>query len=146
MLPFGKGTLEMGSSRFPSEDKPWEMTCGNGFELLGGISFKEDRVGVVWKEVGGGIMRARVVSRVVVGLVMKVVLVVLRGWEVFVRWFWMGKLLLEEMSMKSVRGIFFGGFWVEEFELEALENDDQDNGMRKIICRFLVCENDENDL
>ncbi|GJV68160.1 hypothetical protein Tco_1483669 [Tanacetum coccineum] len=96
------------------------MTCGNGFELLGGISFKEDRVGVVWMEVGAGIVRARVVSRVVLELVMKVVLVVLR-----------------------VRGIFYGGFWVEELALEAMEYDDQDDGMRKIICRFLVCEDDE---
>ncbi|GJT95524.1 hypothetical protein Tco_1091042 [Tanacetum coccineum] len=32
------------------------------------------RVGVVWMEVGGGIVIARVVSRVVLGLVMKVVL------------------------------------------------------------------------
>ncbi|GKB67831.1 hypothetical protein Tco_0929243 [Tanacetum coccineum] len=83
------------------------MTYGNGFELLGGISFEEDRVRVVWMEVGGGVVRARVVSRVVVK-------VVLRGWEVFERWFWMGELSLEEMSMKSVRGIFFVGFWVEE--------------------------------
>ncbi|GJR99801.1 hypothetical protein Tco_0316310 [Tanacetum coccineum] len=59
------------------------------------------RVGVVWMEVGGGLVRARVVSRVVVG-VMQVVLVVLRGWEVFVRWFWMGELSLEEMLMKLV--------------------------------------------
>nr|GEY19373.1 hypothetical protein [Tanacetum cinerariifolium] len=43
------------------------------------------RVRVVWIEVGGGIARARVVSRVVLGLVMKVVLMVLRGWEVLVR-------------------------------------------------------------
>ncbi|GJX48627.1 hypothetical protein Tco_0273817 [Tanacetum coccineum] len=57
---------------------------------------------------------------VVLGLVMKVVLVMLRGWEAFVRWFWMGELSLEEISMKSVRGIFFGGFWVEELALEAI--------------------------
>ncbi|GKC44110.1 hypothetical protein Tco_1061832 [Tanacetum coccineum] len=84
------------------------------------------RVRVVWMEVGGGIIRARVVSRVVLGLVMKVMLVVLRGWEVFVRWFWMGELLLEEMSMKSVHGIFFGGFWVKELALEAMKYDIQD--------------------
>ncbi|GKC21288.1 hypothetical protein Tco_1023438 [Tanacetum coccineum] len=47
------------------------------------------RVRVVWMEVGGEIIRERVVSRVVVGLVMRVVL---KGWEVFVRWFWMGEL------------------------------------------------------
>ncbi|GKA60102.1 hypothetical protein Tco_0759415 [Tanacetum coccineum] len=79
------------------------------------------KVGVVWMEVGGEIMRARVVSRVVV----KVVLMVLSGWEVFERWFWMGELSLEEMLMKSVRGIFFGGFWVEELALDAMEYDDQ---------------------
>nr|GEV53853.1 hypothetical protein [Tanacetum cinerariifolium] len=45
------------------------------------------RVRVVWMEVGGGVVSARVVSRVVLGLVMKVVLVMLRGWEAFVRWF-----------------------------------------------------------
>nr|GEW07874.1 hypothetical protein [Tanacetum cinerariifolium] len=32
----------------------------------------------------------------------------------------------KEMSMKSVRGIFFGGFWVEELALDAMEYDDQD--------------------
>ncbi|GJS83336.1 hypothetical protein Tco_0749877 [Tanacetum coccineum] len=53
------------------------------------------RVGVVWMEVVGGIIRERVVSRVVVGL-------------------------------------------VEKLALEAMEYDDQDDGMRKIICRFLV--------
>ncbi|GJX06922.1 hypothetical protein Tco_0194854 [Tanacetum coccineum] len=53
------------------------------------------RVGVVWMEVGGGIIR-------------------------------MGELSLEEMSMKSVRGIFFRGFWVEELALEAMEYDNQD--------------------
>ncbi|GKE74243.1 hypothetical protein Tco_1536284, partial [Tanacetum coccineum] len=31
----------------------------------------------------------------------------------------------EDMSMKSVRGIFFGGFWVDELALEAMENHDQ---------------------
>nr|GEU71177.1 hypothetical protein [Tanacetum cinerariifolium] len=55
------------------------------------------RVGVVWMEVGGGIVRARVVSRVVV----KVVLVVLIGWE------------------------------VEELALEAMEYDDQGMGYKE---------------
>ncbi|GKB45912.1 hypothetical protein Tco_0896665 [Tanacetum coccineum] len=82
------------------------------------------RVGVVCMEVSDGIVRARLVSRVVV----KVMLMVLIGWEVFVRWFWMGELSLEEMSMKLVRGIFFGGFWVEELALEAIEYDDQGMG------------------
>ncbi|GJY65762.1 hypothetical protein Tco_0468000 [Tanacetum coccineum] len=79
------------------------------------------RVGVVWMEVGGGIVRTRVVSRVVV----KVVLMVLSGCVIFERWFWMGELSLEETSMKSVCGIFFGGFWVEELALETIEYDDQ---------------------
>ncbi|GJR75059.1 hypothetical protein Tco_0087424 [Tanacetum coccineum] len=43
-----------------------------------------------------------------------------------VRWFWMGGLSLEEMSMKLVRGIFFGGFWVEELALDAMKYDDLD--------------------
>ncbi|GJX75675.1 hypothetical protein Tco_0322486 [Tanacetum coccineum] len=44
-------------------------------EVLGDNGDKSgSRVGVVWMEVGGGIVRARVVSRVVLGLVMKVVL------------------------------------------------------------------------
>ncbi|GJR03915.1 hypothetical protein Tco_0526899 [Tanacetum coccineum] len=30
------------------------------------------------------------------------------------------------MSMKSIRGIFFGGFWVEVLALEAIEYEDQD--------------------
>nr|GEV98579.1 hypothetical protein [Tanacetum cinerariifolium] len=68
------------------------------------------RVRVVFMEVGGGVVSARVVSRVVLGLVMKVVLVMLRGWEAFVRWFWIGELSLEENSMKLVCGIFFRGF------------------------------------
>ncbi|GJU81168.1 hypothetical protein Tco_1283533 [Tanacetum coccineum] len=38
----------------------------------------------------------------------------------------MGELSLEEMSMKSVRGIFFRGFLVEELALDAMEYDDQD--------------------
>ncbi|GKA63375.1 hypothetical protein Tco_0762981, partial [Tanacetum coccineum] len=114
------------------EDKPREMTYGNRFELLGGISFKEDRV--VWMEVGGGIVRVRVVSRVVLGLVMKVVLMVLSGWEVLVRWFSMGELSLEEMSMKSVRGIFFGGFLVEELVLETMMIKEWN--IRKVVCMF----------
>ncbi|GJS40632.1 hypothetical protein Tco_0565675 [Tanacetum coccineum] len=92
------------------------MTYGNGFDRLvyfiqGGVNRDEvpwwlggvekvkalgangdvsgSRVRVVWMEVGGEIIRERVVSRVVVGLVMRVVL---KGWEVFVRWFWMGEL------------------------------------------------------
>ncbi|GKA06278.1 hypothetical protein Tco_0685502 [Tanacetum coccineum] len=71
------------------------------------------RVRVVWMEVGGGVVRARVVSSMVV----KVVLI---GWEVFEKWFWMGELSLEDMSMKSVLGIFFGGFWVKELALDAM--------------------------
>ncbi|GJT30178.1 hypothetical protein Tco_0910453 [Tanacetum coccineum] len=39
------------------------------------------RVRVVWMEVGGGVVSARVVSGVVLGFV----LVMLRGWEAFVR-------------------------------------------------------------
>nr|GEX71103.1 hypothetical protein [Tanacetum cinerariifolium] len=70
------------------------------------------RVRVVFIEVGGGVVSARVVSRVVLGLVLKVVLVMLRGWEAFVRWYWIGELSLEENSMKLVYGIFFGGFWL----------------------------------
>ncbi|GKC07135.1 hypothetical protein Tco_0998745 [Tanacetum coccineum] len=73
----------------------------------------ESRVRVVWMEVGGGVVRARVVSSVVVKFV-------LIGWELFERWFWMGELSLEDMSMKSVLGIFFRGFWVEELALDAM--------------------------
>nr|GEV21942.1 hypothetical protein [Tanacetum cinerariifolium] len=69
------------------KDKPWEMTYGNGFELLGGIPFKEDRVWVVWMEVGVGIVRVMVVSRVVV----KVVLMMLIG-------FWVEELTLKAME------------------------------------------------
>ncbi|GKC35471.1 hypothetical protein Tco_1047855, partial [Tanacetum coccineum] len=32
----------------------------------------------------------------------------------------MGEFSLEDMSMKSVLGIFFGGFWVEELALDAM--------------------------
>ncbi|GKC09954.1 hypothetical protein Tco_1001564, partial [Tanacetum coccineum] len=71
------------------------------------------RVRVVWMEVGGQVVSARVVSRVVLGFVFV-------GWEVFERCFWMGELSLEDMSMKSVLGIFFGGFWVEELALDAI--------------------------
>nr|GEU66617.1 hypothetical protein [Tanacetum cinerariifolium] len=45
------------------------------------------RVMVLWMEDCGGVVSARVVSRVVIGLVMKVVLVMLRDWEAFARWF-----------------------------------------------------------
>ncbi|GKF21508.1 hypothetical protein Tco_0070146 [Tanacetum coccineum] len=98
------------------------------------VNMSGSRARVVWMEVGGGIVRARVVSRVVFGLVMKVVLMVLSGWEVLVRWFWMGELSLEEMSMKSVRGIFFGGFWVEGLALETMMIKEWN--MRKVVCRF----------
>nr|GEZ54371.1 hypothetical protein [Tanacetum cinerariifolium] len=97
-------------------NKPWEMTYGNGFELLGSISFKEDRVGVVWMEVGGRIVRARVVSRLVLGLVMKVMLVVLRGWEVFVRGCWVEELALEAMEY------YDQGMGYEEGKVEVFSN------------------------
>nr|GEV97880.1 RNA-directed DNA polymerase, eukaryota [Tanacetum cinerariifolium] len=71
------------------------------------------RVRVVWMEVGGRVIRARVASSVVV----KVVLI---GWEVFKRRFWMGELSLEDTSMKLVLGIFFVGFWVEELAPDAM--------------------------
>ncbi|GKB98192.1 hypothetical protein Tco_0984329 [Tanacetum coccineum] len=112
-LVFSHGWLGLSTQPTPREV--------DRFVVLGGISFKEDRVRVVWMEVGGGVVSARVVSRVVLGLVMKVVLVMLRGWEAFVRWFWMGELSLEDISIKLVCGIFFEGFWVEEFALEAIE-------------------------
>nr|GEW40265.1 hypothetical protein [Tanacetum cinerariifolium] len=83
------------------------------------LALEAMEVRVVWMEVSGGVVRARVVSIVVV----KIVLI---GWEVFKRWFWMGGDSLEDMSMKSVRGILFGGFWVEELALEAMEEWDQE--------------------
>ncbi|GKA29012.1 hypothetical protein Tco_0715257 [Tanacetum coccineum] len=120
------GWLELSTQPTPREVDRWEIEKVKDLGANGEMS--GSRVKVVWMEVGGGIVRARVVSRVVLGLVMKVVLMVLSGWEVLVRWFWMGELSLEEMSMKSVRGIFFGGFWVEELALEAIEYDDQGMG------------------
>ncbi|GJW71686.1 hypothetical protein Tco_0128603 [Tanacetum coccineum] len=48
------------------------MTYGNGFELLSGMSFKEDRV--VWMLVDGGKVRTRLVSNVVA----KIMLLLLR--------------------------------------------------------------------
>ncbi|GKB20552.1 hypothetical protein Tco_0854475 [Tanacetum coccineum] len=67
------------------------------------------------------------------------------GWEVVERWFWMGELSLEVMSMKSVCGIFFGGLWVEELALDAMVYDDQDNGKGRIICRcYNILEGNEN--
>ncbi|GJW30347.1 hypothetical protein Tco_0047222 [Tanacetum coccineum] len=62
------------------------------------------------------------------------------------RWFWMGELSLEEMSMKSVRGIFFGGFWVEELALEAIEYDDQGMGYEKVSCLLVLCTYVEDEL
>nr|GEX32414.1 hypothetical protein [Tanacetum cinerariifolium] len=44
------------------------------------------------------------------------------GRDELLMWFWMGELSLEEISMKSVHGIFFGGFWIEEFALEAMKS------------------------
>ncbi|GJV37259.1 hypothetical protein Tco_1409736 [Tanacetum coccineum] len=48
---------------------------------------------IVWLIVGGGIVRARVVSRVV-----------FRGCEVLMEWVWMGEDSFDERSMKSVLG------------------------------------------
>ncbi|GJS49754.1 hypothetical protein Tco_0599875 [Tanacetum coccineum] len=89
------------------------------------------RVRVVWMEVGGVVVRERVVSRVVV----KVVLI---GWEVFERWFWMGEISLEDMSMKLVLGIFFGGFWVEELALDAMEYEEGCLQVRTRIPVFII--------
>ncbi|GJZ47992.1 hypothetical protein Tco_0601824 [Tanacetum coccineum] len=95
-----------------------------GISLVGGVEkvkslgangvMSGSRVRVVWKKVGGRVVRARVVF----GVVVKIVLI---GWEVFERWFWMGEDSLEDMLIKLVRGIFFGGFWVEELALDAME-------------------------
>ncbi|GKE21216.1 hypothetical protein Tco_1432728 [Tanacetum coccineum] len=54
--------------------------------------------------VGGGIVRARVVSRVV-----------------FLGMFWIGEDSFYERSMKSFFGTFLGGFWVKELALDAME-------------------------
>ncbi|GKF15529.1 hypothetical protein Tco_0056991, partial [Tanacetum coccineum] len=87
------GWLGLSTQPTPRKVDRWE----NKVKALGANGvMSSSRVGVVWMEVDGGIVRARVVSRVVLGLVMKVVLVVLRGWE------------------------------VEELALEAMEYDDQD--------------------
>ncbi|GJW83998.1 hypothetical protein Tco_0157143 [Tanacetum coccineum] len=88
------GWLGLSAQPTPKEVDRWKLEKVKALGANGDVS--GSRVGVVWMEVGGGIVRARVVSRVVVGLVMKVVLVVLRG------------------------------FWVEELALEAMEYDDQD--------------------
>ncbi|GKD72105.1 hypothetical protein Tco_1330387 [Tanacetum coccineum] len=111
MLSYDESTSEVGLSAFPSEKLQENMMVFNPKGLIkrdkvekvkalgaNGV-MSASRVRVVWMEVGSGIIRARVVSRVVLGLVMRVVLVMLRGWEAFVRWFWMGELSLEEMSM-----------------------------------------------
>ncbi|GJV69416.1 hypothetical protein Tco_1484925 [Tanacetum coccineum] len=116
------GWLRLSTQPTPREIDRWEIEKVKALGANGVMS--GSRVGVVWMEVGGEIVRARVVSRVAV----KVMWMVLRGWEVFERWFWMGELSLEEMSIKSVRGIFFGRFWVEELALEAMEYDDQGMG------------------
>nr|GEX81668.1 hypothetical protein [Tanacetum cinerariifolium] len=97
------------------------------------------RVRVVWMVVDGGNVRARLVSKEVA----KVVLLLLRDSEALVLWFWMGELSLEEMSMKSVRGICFGGFWVKDLALDAMEYDDQDRWNEEDGLQVLVCEDDE---
>ncbi|GJS25612.1 hypothetical protein Tco_0454244 [Tanacetum coccineum] len=105
MLSYDESTSEVGLSTFPSE-KLQENIHG----LLGlstqptprEVDRNISRDEVLMMEVGGGIVRARVVSRVVLGLVMKVVLVMLKGWEAFVR-----------------------GVWVEELALDAIEYDYQ---------------------
>ncbi|GJV92939.1 hypothetical protein Tco_1540752 [Tanacetum coccineum] len=56
-----------------------------------------------------------------------------RGFKV---WFWICGLSLEDMSIKSVRGIFFGGFWVEELALDAMEYDDQDKWNEEVDLKF----------
>nr|GEV75771.1 hypothetical protein [Tanacetum cinerariifolium] len=110
------GTPSTGSGNLHSQ---WELSPGSGNALcilfptvfhsrkigngkLGGVEkvkplgangdLNGSRVGVVWMEVGGGIMRARVVSRVVV----KVVLVMLIG-------FWVEELALEAMEYDNQR-------------------------------------------
>nr|GEV21224.1 hypothetical protein [Tanacetum cinerariifolium] len=67
-----------------------ECVCDSGLELLGGRSFKE--VKIFWIEVGGGIIRAKVVSMVAL-VRLKVVLMKLRGCEV--------ELVLEAMVFKE---------------------------------------------
>ncbi|GKB52140.1 hypothetical protein Tco_0902893 [Tanacetum coccineum] len=68
----------------------WFKGCGSNDELgkvekvkaLGANGVMSgSRLRVVWMEVGGGIMKARVVSRVMLGFI----LVILKGWEAFVR-------------------------------------------------------------
>ncbi|GJU47366.1 hypothetical protein Tco_1204632 [Tanacetum coccineum] len=89
-----------------TQPTPRELGGVEKFKALGDNGVMSgSRVEVVWMEVGGGIVRAKVVSRVVLGLVMKVVLVMLRG------------------------------FWVEELALDAIEYDDQGMSMRKDVCR-----------
>ncbi|GJX17461.1 hypothetical protein Tco_0218293 [Tanacetum coccineum] len=135
-LVFSYGWLGLCTQPTPKEVDRWIGIGSNGklgrvekIKALGANGVMSgSRLRVIWMEVGGGVMRARVVSSVVV----KVVLI---GWEVFERWFWMGELSLEDMSMKLVLVIFFGGFWVEKLALEAIEQDDQE---MEILRRLFV--------
>nr|GEU29409.1 hypothetical protein [Tanacetum cinerariifolium] len=67
-----------------------ESLCGNGLELLGGSSFKEDKG--VWLEVGRGIVRARVVSSVVV-------------WLESVLGNFLGGFLVDELALEAMRDV-----------------------------------------
>ncbi|GJX85308.1 hypothetical protein Tco_0336082 [Tanacetum coccineum] len=78
---------------------------GGGLKFLGRRSSKwlsKDAVQVLI--IGGGIVRARVVSRLM-----------------FMGMFWIGEDSFDERSMKSVLGIFLGGFWVKELALDVME-------------------------
>ncbi|GJX47559.1 hypothetical protein Tco_0272749 [Tanacetum coccineum] len=78
---------------------------GGGLKFLGRRSSKwlsKDAVQVLI--VGGGIVRARVVSRLV-----------------FMGMFWIGEDSFDERSMKSVLGIFLGRFWVKELAFDVME-------------------------
>ncbi|GJT98578.1 hypothetical protein Tco_1094096 [Tanacetum coccineum] len=61
-------------------------------------------VGIAWLVIGEGMVRARVVSRVV-----------------FMGLFWMGEDSFDEMSMTLVLGIFLGGYLEEELALKAIK-------------------------
>ncbi|GJW54181.1 hypothetical protein Tco_0098266, partial [Tanacetum coccineum] len=81
-LVSGYGRLRLSTQYTPREIDKDEVLGDNGDKSA-------FRVEVVWMEVGGGIVRARVVSRVVLGLVMKVVLMRQLRSSYGYAWWWM---------------------------------------------------------
>ncbi|GJS70463.1 hypothetical protein Tco_0703304 [Tanacetum coccineum] len=93
------------------------MTCGNGFELLGGMSLKEDRQGRDSNDEDGGVEKVKALGTngEMSGSSARVVWIVVDGGKVRAR--------LVSNVVAIVVLLLLG---VKELALEAIEYDDQD--------------------